>query len=296
MKLGFIGLGIMGAGMARTLLAAGYNVKVFNRTLSKAKVFADAGARIATDVEEIARDTDILITMLADDQAIESVIQNNPNFLPALPKKAVHIAMGTISVAQSQRLEEAHASYGHHFIAAPVLGRGDIAASGQLAIIAGGDEEVVQSCQPLFDVMGRRTFYTGSRPYAANIVKLCMNFMLAAAIESMGEAFAVIRKANVDTDLFLDLMTSTLFPSPVHQIYGAMQASDDYSSANFTVPLGLKDVTLAAQAAEHLNVPLPTAGVIRDQLISALAHNEADQDWSVVGRVAMRNAGFRTKN
>lgn len=284
----------MGSGMARNLLTAGHEVKVFNRTASKAEALSDAGAKVVSAAEDVARDIDVLITMLADDEAIEEVVEKNPAFLSALPKGAVHIAMGTISVSQSKKLADIHISRGQHFIAAPVLGRGDIAAQGQLAIIAGGDEETVQACQPLFDVMGRRTFYTGSEPHSANTAKLCMNFMLAAAIESMGEAFAVIRKANVDTDLFLDLITSTLFPTTLHQVYGAMQASNDYSSANFTVTLGLKDVKLAAQAAEQLNVPLPTAGVLRDQLISALAHNEANQDWSVVGRVAMRNAGLKT--
>ncbi len=292
MNIGFIGLGVMGSGMARNLARAGHQVKVYNRTRTKAEALEPDGAIVVDRPEKVCEEADVLITMLADDNALEAVIEDDPEFLPALPRGAIHMAMGTISVAKSKRIEEIHLGHGHKFIAAPVLGRGDVAEAGQLAIIAAGAPDVIETCQPLLDIMGRKTYYTGSAPYSANTAKLCMNFMLAAAIESLGEAFAVVRKAEIDPELFLDLVTGTLFPTPVHKVYGDMQARDDYTSANFTVTLGLKDVNLAAEAAEDLNVPLPMAGVVRDQLINALAHEEADQDWSVVGRVAMRNAGL----
>ncbi len=291
MEVGFIGTGTMGAGMAQSLLGAGHDVTVYNRTAKKAQALVKDGARHAKSPADACRG-EVVITMLADDAALEAVILEGSEISAALPKNIIHIAMGTISTELSRRLTAAHAKAGQGFLAAPVLGRADMAAQGTLFIVAAGPKETADACRPLLDAMGQKTHYLGKDPCVANTAKLCMNFMLAAAIETMGETFAVVQKAGIEKSQFLELLTTTVFTAPVYKIYGALMVADTYTPPYFKLPLGLKDVSLAAAAAQELDVPLPLAGLIRDQMIRALAHGEGDQDWSVIGRVSARSAGL----
>jgi len=291
MKVGFIGLGVMGSGMAKSLLAAGHEVSVYNRTASKAEALVKEGAVLAASLEEACQ-AEVLVSMLGDDAAYEAVILQGDKINPALPKGLVHIASGTISTDLSRRLTAAHEAAGQEFLAAPVLGRADMAASGQLFIVAGGPEAVLKKCQPLLDAMGQKTHYLGTETRIANTAKLCMNFMLAAAIETMGEVFAVTQKAGIKNADFLELFTTTVFTAPVYKIYGERIAEDNYEDPYLTLPLGLKDATLVAKAAEELNAPLPLASLIRDQMLRAMAQGEEELDWSVIGRVSARSAGL----
>lgn len=290
MRVGFIGLGQMGRGMALTLLNAGLEVTLYNRTRAKAEALAGNGATVAGTVAE-ACGGNVVITMLADDPAVESVAFGPDGILANLAPGAIHVSSSTISVDLSQRLEGEHAKVGQRYVSAPVLGRPDRAAEGQLFVVAAGAQDAIEQLQPLFDVIGQGTIVVGDEPHKANLAKLGINFLIATVFEALGEAIALVDRGGVDKHQFLDLLTSTLFGAPIYKTYGALVAADEEPPVGFAAPLGFKDIRLALAASEKLRVPMPFAGVLRDRFIELLATGGEDQDWSAVGRMAFRDAG-----
>jgi 3-hydroxyisobutyrate dehydrogenase-like beta-hydroxyacid dehydrogenase len=291
MDVGFFGLGHMGQAMARNLLRNGHRVTVYNRTRSKADPLADEGAQVAS-VPADAAHCEAVITMLADDAAVEEVVFGPAGLLSALSPGAVHICMSTISVAHSERLAEAHRSHGQIYVAAPVFGRPEAAAAAQLFIIAAGPEAAVARCRPLFDAMGQKTFVVGEKQPAANVIKLSGNFLIASTLEGLGEAFALVRKAGIDPHRYLEILTGTLFSAPVHKTYGAIIADERYEPAGFKMSLGLKDLRLALAAADANVVPMPVASLVRDHLTAGVAQGQGDADWSALARLCAREAGL----
>ncbi|MEX3790634.1 NAD(P)-dependent oxidoreductase [Paraburkholderia sp. BR13439] len=288
MDIGFIGLGEMGAAMVANILKAGHQVRVWNRSPEKAQPLAALGAQVvATPAEAFAGDA--VFSMLADDAALREVI--TASLLEHAPRGLIHANMATISVALAEELATAHASRGVHYVAAPVLGRPDVAAAGKLTIVAGGPAESIDRIQPIFDVLGQKTWRIGSLPQQANVMKLAANFMLGAAIESLGEAAALVTGHGVGMQDFLDVITSGLFPGPVYSGYGKLIAEQRFEPALFKARLGLKDVRLALAAADAVTTPMPVASVVRDSLIEAIAHGDGEKDFAVLGQVAARRAG-----
>jgi len=294
-KIGFIGLGQMGAGIAANLLKAGHEVAVYNRTFSKTDALVRLGAQAQRSVEAVCA-AEVVITMLADDDALEGIVFGKGGVLASLKKGAAHISSSTISVALSQRLAAAHAAAGQHYLAAPVFGRPDAAASGKLFVVVGGPDELVETYMPLFRVMGQRTFVMSNRPQDANLVKLSGNFLIAAVIESLGEALALIGKGGLDQQKYLDMLTSTLFDAPVYKTYGRLILEPRFEPAGFAAPLGQKDIRLTLAAAETLNVPLPLASLLRDRFLTLLAQGGEALDWSAIGQLAARDSGLEEKS
>jgi 3-hydroxyisobutyrate dehydrogenase-like beta-hydroxyacid dehydrogenase len=291
MDVGFIGLGQMGSAIALNLVKAGHHVAVYNRTRAKSEALASQGAEVAGSVADACR-RPVLITMLADDAAVEATFFGDGNGLSALGKGAVHISMSTISVALSDRLAEAHGKAGQAFVAAPVFGRPEAAAAAKLFVVAAGPEAELKRCQPLFDAIGQRTFIIGDKPSAANLVKLSGNFLLAAMIECLGEAFALVRKGGVDPHAYLEILTNTLFSAPAYKTYGTIIADQKYEPAGFKMSLGLKDIRLALAAADALATPMPVASLVHDHFLSGVAQGKGDSDWSALARLAAVNAGL----
>jgi 3-hydroxyisobutyrate dehydrogenase-like beta-hydroxyacid dehydrogenase len=291
MDVGFIGLGHMGQAMARNLLKHGHRVTVYNRTRAKAEALAKEGAIVADSPAGAAKG-DALITMLADDEAVEEVMFGPDGAFAALGPRTVDISMSTISVALSDRLAEAHAKAGKIYVAAPVLGRPEAAAAGQLFILAAGPADAIQRCQPLFDAMGQRTFVIGETQSQANLVKLSANFLISSMLESLGEAFALVRKSGIEPQRYLEILTNSLFPAPVYKTYGTMIVEEKYEPAGFKLSLGLKDVRLALAAADARAVPMPTASLVHDHFLEGVAQGEGDADWSGLARICARNAGL----
>jgi 3-hydroxyisobutyrate dehydrogenase-like beta-hydroxyacid dehydrogenase len=291
MKVGVIGLGRMGSAIASRLLGAGHKVKVYNRTRSRAEALKAAGAIVADSPADTSS-SEAVITMLADDPAVEAVVFGPKGVLQGLGKNQVHISMSTITVALSERLASAHSSAGQCYLAAPVFGRPDAAAAGKLFVVAGGEANLITRCQPLFDAIGQRTFVIGDTPAWANLVKLSGNFLIAAMIECLGETVALMRKSGVDPQQFIDIMTGSLFAAPVYRTYGELIVDQRFQPAGFAIPLGLKDIRSALAAAESRAVPMPVASLIRDHFISAIAHGGEAMDWSALARVAAENAGL----
>jgi 3-hydroxyisobutyrate dehydrogenase-like beta-hydroxyacid dehydrogenase len=287
---GFIGLGNMGRAMAASLLRAGFGLTVWNRTASRADELVAAGARRAATIADAGR-ADVVITMVADDAALEDVVFEE-RLIDLLPRGGIHVSMSTISVALAERLAKDHAQRDTMFVSAPVFGRPDAAAAAKLFVIAAGPEAALVTCQPLFDAIGQRTFRFGDQPQAANVVKLGGNFLIASVIESLGEVLALARKSGVDPQQYVELLTSTLFAAPVYRTYGALIANRQYRPAGFSLPLGLKDVSLTLDAARAAVVPMPVASVVRDHMITGLAQGDADADWSVLAEVVARASGL----
>ncbi len=289
MKVGFIGLGRMGAGLAANLLKAGHDVTVYNRTPSKVAALVAQGAKAAASVSDACHG-DAVMTMLANDDAVESVVFGDGGIIGSLGAGKIHISSSTISVALSERLEVTHAKAGQSFVAAPVFGRPDVAAAGRLVVVAAGAPDAVKAAAPLLDAIGKSTFVASETPKIANLVKLSGNFLLASVIESLGEAMALVGKAGLDRRQYLNFLTSTLFDVPVYKTYGGLIADRKFEPAAFGAPLGHKDIRLALAAAEDLRVPMPLASLLHDRFLTLLAHGGDNLDWSAIGQLAAKDA------
>jgi 3-hydroxyisobutyrate dehydrogenase-like beta-hydroxyacid dehydrogenase len=293
MEIGFIGLGNMGRGMAANLLKAGHRVSVYNRSPAKAEALVREGAIEARNVAE-ASTGEVVFTMLSDDEAVEDVAFGENGIVASLAPGATHVSSSTISVALSERLAAAHAEAGQRYAAAPVFGRPEAASAAKLFVVAAGAPQVLEPLVPLFDAIGQRTFVVSDRPHTANLVKLSGNFLLASAIETVSEAVALVSKAGVDRQQYVDILTSTLFTAPAYQTYGRLIARQEFEPAGFAATLGLKDVRLVLAAAERLQVPLPVASVLRDRLLTLVATGGGHLDWSALATLADRDAGLRS--
>ena len=291
MDVGLIGLGRMGTGIAKSLLRGGHRVTVYNRTRERAEALRKDGSAVAGSVAEACRG-DAVLTMLADDAAVEEVVFGESGVLKSLARGRVHISLSTISVALSDRLAAEHARAGQEFVAAPVFGRPEAAEAAKLAIVAAGPKAAIDKCKPLWDAMGQKLFVVGEQQSKANVVKLTGNFLIATVLESLGEAMAFARKSGVDAAALLDFLTSTLFTAPVYKTYGGLIVEGKHDQVGFALPLGLKDVRLVLQAADARAVPMPIASVLRDRFLTALARGHEHSDWSVVGQLAAEDAGL----
>jgi 3-hydroxyisobutyrate dehydrogenase-like beta-hydroxyacid dehydrogenase len=289
MKVGFIGLGRMGSAMATNLHKAGHEVTVFNRSPERRQPLVKLGAREAACIAD-ACGGEAVITMLADDTAASSVVLGKGGIVESLDKGAIHVSMSSISVALSKELAHAHAVAGQRFIAAPVFGRPAAAMAAKLFVVAGGDPAAIKTCQPLLEAIGQKTTVISEEPHAANLVKLSGNFLMASAIEALGEAIALVGKAGIDRDAYVDLLTDTIFPAPAYQIYGKLIAAGKFEPAAFAAPLGYKDVRLAQAAADDLGVPMPLAGLLHERFLRVVARGGKDLDWSAIGGLATLDA------
>jgi 3-hydroxyisobutyrate dehydrogenase-like beta-hydroxyacid dehydrogenase len=290
MKIGFIGLGQMGRGMASRLIDNGHQLVVWNRTHAVTDAFAARGAQVAdTPLQTLA--AEVVITMLADDASVESVWISS-GLIQKLPAATVHLNMASVSLRMGQRLDSLHRQYGSPYISAPVFGRPAFAGRGELDIIAAGAPDAVARCEPLFRQLGRRWFRVAYDAPKANAVKVARNFLLGTLIEALGEAFALVEKAGVAPQTFFDIITSTNMNSPAHKSYGGLMLENP-DDPTFTLRLGLKDVELAQQTAADLGVPMPTADLLRAQHLAAIAAGYGERDWAALGTWLMDGAAGR---
>jgi 3-hydroxyisobutyrate dehydrogenase-like beta-hydroxyacid dehydrogenase len=290
MNIGFIGLGAMGKAMATNLLRAGQPLRVWNRTPGPVEELVALGAERASSPAEAGK-VDVLFSMLADDAAAHAVLLDG-GVLDAMPSGSVHLNMATVSVAFAHEMAARHAERGVGYVAAPVLGRVDVAAAGKLNIVAAGLGELIDRVQPLLDLLGQKTWRFGDVPERANAVKLGANLTLASAVDAMGEAAALVRGHGVGADSFLDLLSQTLFAgSPVYKGYGTMIAQERYSPGLFKLSLALKDVQLALAAAQEKGLTLPVGNVLRENLLEAVQQGDGDLDLAALAKVAAKRSG-----
>ncbi|MDB6087201.1 MAG: yfjR [Gammaproteobacteria bacterium] len=292
MRIGFLGLGNMGAPIAANLIKARHEVTVWNRSADKAQALLAAGAKLAGSPKEAASGREAVITMLADDSALDAVLHGDSGLMAGLDQGALHISMSTIAVATAERLTGDHHSRAQRFMCAPVFGRPEAAAAAKLFIIAAGDPADVTFADPVLRAASQRVFPVGMKPSDASLVKLCGNFMILSAIESLGEALALAEKGGVPKATLLEVLTGTLFDAPVFHNYGKLLVEGRFRPPGFAAPLGLKDMRLAGQSAEALRVPMPLLGVLRDHLLQTIADQGEDIDWSGIGLSIAGNAGL----
>ena len=293
-RVGLIGLGRMGTAIAGRVLHGGHDLVAHNRTPGSAGAaeLEGAGARIAPSIADACEGREIVITMLANDDALREVVLGPGGLRERLPAGAIHMTMGTHGVQTVIELAAAHEAAGQVLVAAPVLGRPDVAAAGRLGIVTGGPPAALALAAPLFEVIGRRVFHAGPRPESATAIKLANNLMLGCAIEVMGEAFSLVRKFDVEPAIFNDVLVDGLFSGPAHQVYGKIIVEESYENVGFTADLGLKDANLALAAGDFARLPLPSVNAWRDRLLSAIAHGNGGLDWAVVAREQAQAGGL----
>ena len=290
MKVGLIGLGNMGSGMAANLLKAGHELTVYNRTPGKLPPLLEKGARAAARVGDACHG-EAVITMLADDAALESVVFGDRGVIASLGANAIHVSASTISIDLSERLTTAHANSGQRFVAAPVFGRPEAAAAARLFVVVAGAPEALDVCMPLFEAIGQRTFRVSDKPQAATLVKLSGNFLIASVIEALSEAMALVAKGGIDQHQYLDILTSTLFTAPLYKTYGGLIADKKFEPAGFAAPLAHKDIRLVLAASESLRAPMPLASLLQNRLLTLIARGGESLDWSAISQLAAEDSG-----
>lgn len=281
MDVSFVGLGQMGSGMARQLVAAGHAVTVWNRDPAKADAFATVGARVASSPADAAR-AGVVLSMLANDAALEAVVFGPDGILSA-GTATLHVSCSTVSVALTDRLTASHKQAGQRFVSAQVLGRPDVAAAGQLSIIAAGDDEDLETCRPLFEAIGSKIIRMGAERGMAAASKLAANVSIAAVIEIVSEAFAIAGSRGVEQQAMLDLLNETNFGSRMIGIYGKLIADRSFEPAGFPIHLGRKDVGLGLAAAGD-DAQIPIARLIAGRMDRIIEEGGGDRDWATLGQ------------
>jgi len=282
----------MGQAMATRLVQAGHEVMVYNRTREKLAPLLALGAQPAASIAEAARYGGIVLSMVSDDAALTSVAHDPQGLLAGLPRGGIHVAMGTHGVPTVEALEKAHQAAGQTLVSAPVLGRPEAVTAGRLGVLAAGEAAALARVRALLEALGRRVFELGSEPRAAAATKLANNMLLACAIEAMGEAFSLVQKCGAPPAAFQEVVTDGLFASPAYTIYARIITERSWDKAGFSVALGLKDVDLALAAGGRAAVPLPSASVCRERLLSAVAHGDVQKDWAVMALEQARASGL----
>lgn len=285
-RVSVIGLGAMGRPIAQNLLKAGHDVTVWNRSLESSLMLVNAGATAAATPAE-AFQNGIVFSMLSDDEAVSEVLLK-PDLLRGIPAGTVHVNLSTISGELAERAALLHAEFGVGYVSAPVFGRVPVAEAGNLNILAAGDETLIHRVQPLFDVIGAKTWHLGASPGRANVVKILGNYLIACAIESMGEAVSLAEGAGVDAAQLIELLTATLFPGIVYSSYGSLIATRQYQPAGLTTTLGRKDLHLALAEAANQGTGLPFGEVLRDMFDRAISAGRGHDDWASITEVLPR--------
>jgi 3-hydroxyisobutyrate dehydrogenase-like beta-hydroxyacid dehydrogenase len=291
MRIGFIGLGKMGAAIAENILKAGHEVTVWNRSRAPVDALVEKGARAAGSPED-AMQGDALFSMLASDAVMRDVGLDG-RLLDRAAKGLIHANMATISTAFARELTEVYEKQGLHYVSAPVFGRPDAAQAGKLIVVAAGAKTQIEKLTPVFDAIGVRTAIAGTEPEKANLFKIAGNFMIIAALETMGEAFALLKKGGVDANQFHDVMSNSLFASRVYQGYGGLILSENFEPAGFEMKLGLKDAELARSAAKEMHMAMPVADLAAAHFHEGIEQGMSEKDWSAIAEIIAAKAGLK---
>ena len=282
----------MGSPMAQHLLDANFSLTVFNRTASRADTLRQNGAQWANSPRALAEQSDIVISIIADDAALRTIALGENGILAGLKPNGIHVDMSTVSPDISKELTPLYNERGSHFVASPVFGRPEAAAAAKLWICPAGPAVAIDRCRPLFEAMGQGVIVVGEEPYLANVLKLVGNFFVIAAIETLGEAFTLAEKGGLRHETVLELITA-LLPVPLFQGYGSRIAKQEFSPAGFALELGLKDVGLMQQLAKDVVAPLPLADLAHNHLRAAFARGRGELDWGALATVLREMAGLQ---
>jgi 3-hydroxyisobutyrate dehydrogenase-like beta-hydroxyacid dehydrogenase len=294
MEIGYVGLGGMGHAMASNLIGKGHALRVWNRSPGKAADLVAQGAMLVDHPGQAVASDGIVFTMVADDAALEQVVGGPDGIAAKLGPGGIHVSMSTVSPETTRKLAALHAERGASFIAAPVVGRPTAAAAAMLFILVAGEAGARDKIMPLLETMGQRVLPLGDDPVAASIVKLSGNFMIMGVIEAMAEAATLCEKYGVERSAMMDVMTQSIFATPLYVNYGKLIAQHDYASPGFKLSLGFKDANLVMAAARKAHVPMPLASMMHDRFLSALAKDRGELDWTAAALNVSEDAGLRS--
>jgi 3-hydroxyisobutyrate dehydrogenase-like beta-hydroxyacid dehydrogenase len=280
MKTGFIGIGALGSIMVRNLLEKGLELHIYNRTPEKMEEFRDR-AIIHNDVASLAQSCDIILSIVSDDKALESICIGENQLVQNLKPGSVHVCLSTIAVSTAKRMGEAHNARGIDYTTATIIGRPEAARNRNLVICysgkTGNQEQVFLVLKSLG---GAKIFQFGDDPGMAAAVKLSNNFIIAAAIEAIGEGFNLAERAGVDVKAFYEMITDFLFNCPIYKNYGKIILEENYKEPGFSSQLGLKDMRLVESLAYEVSAPVPYAEIVRNRLTTNLERGRKDWDWT----------------
>jgi 3-hydroxyisobutyrate dehydrogenase-like beta-hydroxyacid dehydrogenase len=291
-QLGFIGTGKMGSPMVRNLLRAGYALRVYDPDPRQVAPLVDLGAQAVSSPGETVDEGGIVFSMVPDDEALKEIIFGDEGLLCSLGAGGIHVSMSTVSPGLAEQCAKLYARQGSAYLSAPVFGRPDVAEGGKLAIFLSGAHTAKERVLPHVSILGQHIFDFGEDAQAASVIKIAGNFLIAAALESMAEAAALVEKYGIERSHFMEMIGMTLFNCPVYRGYGPMIAEHRYHPALFRVPLGLKDVNLCMAAAQKAGVPMPLAHLVLDRLQVALNRERAALDWSALALGVSEDAGL----
>ena len=301
--LGFIGLGQMGSAMASNLLAAGFPLSVFNRTQTVSDTFAKQAAlhqpafnqlKVASTAADAVSSGGIVLTMLANDAALESVCVGEQGFLERLGQGGIHLSMSTVAPETSRKLAIEHAKHGSLFVAAPVFGRPDAAAARKLWICQSGDVAAKMRLKPVLEALGQGVYDFGEDPGAANVIKLAGNFLIFSAVEALAEALALAEKNGLERKALTDFFGQTNFACPIYQNYGRILAERAFEPVGFKLELAAKDLRLAQAAATAADVPMPLAELLAGRFQEALLKGRGEMDCTAIEISTAEAAGLNS--
>ncbi|MBS1574019.1 MAG: NAD(P)-dependent oxidoreductase [Bacteroidetes bacterium] len=289
MKIGFIGLGSLGSPIATNILESGHTLHVFNRTLSKAKPLADKGAIVSESISALANACDIIFSIVSDDAAVKDISETENGLVKNMKPESIHVSMSTILPKTAAYLSALHEKHGSHYLASPIFGRPEAVAARKANFVISGKEDIRNKIEPLLkNAGGAAVWHFGDNITAANTVKLCGNFLIAGAMEAIGESIYLANESGVDAQKMWAMFLQTLFNAPVYHNYGGVILQEKYDPAAFTVKLGLKDMNLVLAQADAVNQPMPLAKLLQSNMQQLVDTGQDQTDWAAVSTVVKK--------
>lgn len=290
MRLGYLGIGLMGEPMVANLLADGHEVTVWNRSPDKTAGLVALGAKAAATPAQAAAHG-VVLSCLADDQALDAVFADG-SVVAALGPDGVHVSISTISAACATRLAATHAAAGVHYVAAPIIGRPDAVRARVPSFLTAGPLAAKERVKPILEKLSRRIFDFGSEASAANVAKINFNFMIATTIEALSETFAVVEQHGIDAKDFYEMVIGTAFGCPIFENYGRQLSQHGWDTVGFKLALGLKDVRLAQATAAAVGARMRLGELLEARFSEAVAHGHGDKDWTAIALDVRAEAGL----
>ncbi|MGH2564968.1 MAG: NAD(P)-dependent oxidoreductase [Ginsengibacter sp.] len=282
-EIGFIGLGNLGKAIALNLIDSGHTLNVYNRTASKTAPLVERGAVVFASIASLAKKCKIVFTIVSDDVALKSICEGENGLLRNLEKESIHISMSTILPKTAQELSLLHRQHNQHYLASPVFGRPEAATAKKLNFVVSGEDTIRKQIVPLLkEAGGTGVWDFGESITAANTVKLCGNFLIASALESIGESISLAGKSGVDARHMWEMFSKTLFNTPVYFNYSNIILEQKFEPAAFTIKLGLKDMNLVLEQATVVAQNMPLAQLLQKNMKTVVDRGKENIDWSAV--------------
>jgi|SRR5690349_5445899 len=283
MEIGFIGLGNLGAPVAENILQKNQRLLVFNRTASKAQPLVEKGATMCASVKELAQQCDVVFSIVSDDTALNDITAGELGIAENLKEGGIHVSISTILPQTAKDLARLHQQFKNHYIAAPVMGRPEAARARTLNFLVSGEKNAIETIKPLLlDAGGIGIWEFCDEASSANVAKLCTNFLIASAIESMAEGINLAGKSGVDPANWIHMITQTMFAAPIYINYSNILLKEMFQPAGFALKLGLKDVNLVARQSAVVNAEMPIGQLVQQRLKECFENGLGDHDWTAV--------------